>query len=228
MFVLNQPVAHCSLIIRNADIPIPLIPSYLSSFCIISSFFLFLPHNTALTITQMEQGKGDQGKEDENGVLVRCPKWGQRLCPWALTDLAEVAEQQMWLSLLRDIWILFMKCDIILPLLPLFTFPPIESFNLLCHSENVSFPTVKASWMLMFQYHLPSCGVRDFLRYGLLTPLWGHSGVSYLQSYIYYHFTYLLSQVACMFPGQFLFLSSEKNIFLHSQLNSTLRTSLTR
>jgi len=74
MFVLNQPVAHCSLIIRNADIPIPLIPSYLSSFCIISSFFLFLPHNTALTITQMEQGKGDQGKEDENGVLVRCPK----------------------------------------------------------------------------------------------------------------------------------------------------------
>lgn len=94
--------------------PIFLSPLHLSSFCSAYSFFLFLPHsfplnfwstccsgmmtiiyflllrNTELTVIQTEQGKGEQGKEDESGVLVRCPKRSQQPCLCAMTDLAGV------------------------------------------------------------------------------------------------------------------------------------------
>lgn len=53
--------------------------------------------------------------------------------------------------------------------LPL-TFPPIQSFNLLFHSQNVSFPRVNVSQKLMLQYLIPNCAVRDFLRHGLSEP----------------------------------------------------------
>lgn len=52
-------------------------------------YFLLL-RNTELTVIQTEQGKGEQGKEDESGVLVRCPKRSQQPCLCAMTDLAGV------------------------------------------------------------------------------------------------------------------------------------------